>query len=259
MNSEKLTNWQKVKQAVETLGGKTTNVKVRDWILQKYPDTNQNSIQAILITCAVNHPSRIHYPENSKPRLANAQYDFLYRTGRGEIELYDSTIQGQWEIYKTELGRLDIRIVGEESEPVADEADIRKTVFAAEFHLRDFLKHNLELIEQGLELYVDENGNDGVEYRTPVGLIDLLTIDKNGDFLVIELKVAKGPDYVAGQILRYKNWVKRNIANGKNTRGVIIAQYISDKIKYAIADDPEVTTKEYELNIKIKNAPELQL
>ncbi len=28
---------QMIRQAVEALGGKTTNVKVRDWVLRQYP------------------------------------------------------------------------------------------------------------------------------------------------------------------------------------------------------------------------------
>jgi len=65
-----------VKEAVEALGGTTTNIAVRDWILKKYPGTNPTTIGCQIIVATVNHASRIHYPENQKPRLAEAQYDF---------------------------------------------------------------------------------------------------------------------------------------------------------------------------------------
>jgi hypothetical protein len=93
----KPTVWKMVKE-VEALGGKTTNVAVRDWILKKYPGTNPTTIGCQITVCTVNHASRIHYPENQKPRLAEARYDFLFLPSAGELEWYDPTQQGQWEI-----------------------------------------------------------------------------------------------------------------------------------------------------------------
>lgn len=63
---------------------------------------------------------------------------------------------------------------------------------------------------------------------TGVGRIDILAKDRSGALVVIELKVALGPDAVCGQILRYMGWVKRHIADGRGVRGIIIAGRISD-------------------------------
>src|SRR5262245_17936435 len=60
--------WQMIREAAHALGGATTNVAVRDWILDRYPGTNTATIQAQIIVCTVNHFSRVHYPENQKPR-----------------------------------------------------------------------------------------------------------------------------------------------------------------------------------------------
>lgn len=247
--------WKMLNKAIHELGGNTTNAQVRDWILQHYPDTNTNTISCQIIICSVNHDSRIHYPENKKPRISNTQYDFLYRSGRGQLELYDPQKHGQWEIYKKDDGKLGVRKSdGEIPDPDPHlETDKEGTCFAAESHLRDYLAQNLHLVEDGLELYVDDDGKDGVEYSTGVGFIDILALDKNGGFVTIELKVARGPDYVAGQVLRYKNWVKKHLADGKPTRGVIIAQYVSDKIRYSISSDPEISAKEYEISLTVKN------
>lgn len=113
------------------------------------------------------------------------------------------------------------------------------------------LSRNLGLIEPSLRLYTGPNGDSGFEYATEIGRIDLLAVDKDGGFVVIELKVSKGPDSVAGQILRYKNWIKRHLAGGRRVRGWIIAHQISDKIKYAIADDPELYAFEYKLSLSV--------
>ena len=82
--------WQMIKEVVENLGGKATYTEIKDYIRNKYGEMNERTINCQIIVCTVNHPSRIHYPENKKPRIANARYDFLFSTGykyrRGEVE-----------------------------------------------------------------------------------------------------------------------------------------------------------------------------
>ena len=253
--AKKPTVWQMVREAVEALGGKTTNVAVRDWILEHYPGTNPNTIQCHIVVCTVNHPSRIHYPVNTKPRLATAQYDFLFRTEKGKLELYDEAVRGAWEIAEGEDGRLTVCRCDELSD-----GESEGNAFAAETHLRDYLVQHLGDIEKGLELFVDDEGANGVEYNIPgIGRIDILAVDEHGGFVVIELKVGHGPDAVAGQVLRYKNWVRCHLAHGKAVRGIIIAQHISDKIRYAIASDPEISAREYQLELKFSKVQKLDL
>jgi hypothetical protein len=57
--------------------------------------------------------------------------------------------------------------------------------FAVEAHLRDFLAKNLDRIETGLRLY-----ESGVEFVVDGGRIDLLAVDRNEKFVVIELKLS---------------------------------------------------------------------
>ncbi|MFN8007520.1 MAG: endonuclease NucS [Terriglobia bacterium] len=245
--------WKMVKEAVEALGGKTTNIAVRDWIQKKYPGTNPTTIGCQIIVSTVNHASRIHYPENQKPRQANAQYDFLFRPATGELEWYDPAKHGQWEIAELENGKLVVREVGKDDE--IKEPEEPGKAFAAEAHLRDFLAKNLHVIEEGLQLYVDEGGTAGVEYRTDMGRIDILAADKNGGLLIVELKVERGPDEVCGQIMRYVGWVKRHLAKDKPVRGLIVAQHISERIRYALADVPNISAREYKLNITLHGIP----
>jgi len=88
-----------VREAVEALGGRATNIAIRDWVLTRYPDTNASTIQQHLMYCCVNHPSRIHVAYNQQPRRADDErYDFLFRTERGEVELYDPERHGVWAI-----------------------------------------------------------------------------------------------------------------------------------------------------------------
>ncbi len=248
---------QLVRSAVEALGGKTTNVAVRDWILERHPDANTSTIQANIIFCTVNHASRINFSQNQKPREANGRHDFLFRPERGKIELYDPEMHGLWKIAKREDGKCVVMEAGEE--PVQKPPTDREGGggFVAEDHLRDYLVQHLDMIEPGLQLFVDDEGNDGVEYRTPVGRIDILAVDKEGGFVVVELKVGRGPDSVCGQIMRYRSWVKRHLADGKRVRGFIIAQHISDRIRYGVADLEDIYLKEYELNLLVRDVPGL--
>ena len=238
--------WQMIKQAMEELGPATTNVEVRDWILEKWPGTNKGTIACWLIGCTVNHHSRIHYSGNQRERVADAEHDFLFRPARGKLIPYDPAKHGVWEIVIGDDDRLIVQQVEQDQLP-GDHGGS----FAAEAHLRDYLAQNLDLIEPGLTLFVDDEGNDGVEYVTPVGRLDLLAEAPSGDLVIIELKVGRTPDTVVGQILRYKGWIKRHLANGRHVRGFIISQRISEKLKYAAADVQDVALKTYQLSVKI--------
>lgn len=123
----------------------------------------------------------------------------------------------------------------------------RWTSFALEEDLRHFLVKNLEQIEPGMTLYIDENGRDGEEYYTEVGNIDILATDRNSEFVVIELKVGKGSDATIGQLLRYKGWVRRNLAGGGAVRGIVVASEIDDKIKYAAYAAGDLEVLEYKI------------
>lgn len=250
-----------VREAIDELGGSTTNVAVRNWVLKKYPETNKGTIGCQIVVSTVNHASRIHYPENQKPRRADSQYDFLFRPERGKLERYDPAKHGQWEIAKNDEGDLVVQTVGitrfvtVPTSPAASDGQS----FAAEHHLRDFLASNLEVIEEGLQLFVDDDGNTGVEFVTEMGRIDILAEDREGGLLIVELKVEHGPDAVCGQIMRYLGWVKRHLANSRRVRGLIIAKHISDRIRYALADVPDVTTREYELKITLAPVPHVDM
>lgn len=249
--------WKMIVEGIEALGAATTNVALKDWVLQRYPGTNPLTVQAQTVACTVNHESRIHYPENQKPRIADTPHDFLYRPERGRLARYDPATHGQWEIFEQEDGRLGVRRVDAPEAPIVGETPTG-SAFAAEAHLRDYLARNLQALEAGLQLYVDDTGRTGTEYRTPVGDIDILAVDRDGDFVVIELKVSKGPDAVAGQVLRYKNWVARHLAEGRKVRGIIVAQHVSEKVLYSLLSDRDVSVREYEIQLRLKDVPGLE-
>lgn len=254
--------WQMVREAVEHLGGPTTNAAIREYVSGKYQNVNLSTLNCAITICSVNNNCRIHYPENSKPRQCESQYDFLFKVGRGVVTKYDPTTHGRWELKPGDFGKLvvaqcDVTVEDDESgETAAEEpnSDGDGLLFALESHLRDFLAKNIETVRvkgTTLKVFSDTNGREGVEYPTDVGPIDILTVDASGDLVVIELKVSKGPDRAIGQAMRYMGWVKKHLAAGKKVSGVIVACEIDEKLKYAASMLPDVTLLEYKLRFDL--------
>ncbi|OLS22506.1 MAG: Endonuclease NucS [Candidatus Heimdallarchaeota archaeon LC_3] len=191
--------------------------------------------------------SRTHHGGNSKPRLANSDIDLFFRIDKGKYELYDYNKHGNWEIAELD-GKLITRIQDESSQDSEDK-DVN---FVDEKQLEFFIVQNLSSLEEGLELYVDENENSGVQYRTEVGPIDILAV-KNSEYIVIELKVKRTSDHVVGQIQRYMAWVKRHLANGKSVRGIIVTLSANNKLQYSVSENPNIELKEYQLKISFSS------
>ncbi|MDP9317210.1 MAG: endonuclease NucS [Chloroflexota bacterium] len=256
--------WQMLREAVTDLGGKASNAQIRDYILRKYGSVNMNTIAAQIVVCTVNSPSRVYYPENQKARVANTQYDFLYKIDRGQVVLYDPAQHGVWEIRRDGDGKF---VVGQQGTPIEpDQLGIQSEIaeqsnaaqnllFAFESHLRDFIVRNLGTIPvhgRRLQLYVDEQGRTGVEYQTAVGPIDILAVDEQDNLVVFELKLSRGADVALGQILRYMGWIKQHLAQDRAVTGVIVAKSIDEKLRYAASVTPGITLLEYDVQFTLQ-------
>lgn len=250
--------WQMIREAVENLGGKASHREIKDYIWKKYGELNESTLRCQILICTVNRRSRVNYPENEKPRVANSKYDFLFATGRGEVELYDPEKHGIWEIRKDETGKLTVgQVQGGylEDETTEDGYEEQRSLsFPFESHLRDFIVKNIKDIKidgRRLELYIDKSGCDGVEYPTDVGIIDILALDEGGNFVVLELKVDRGADSAIGQLSRYMGWVKKNLSEGRKVKGVIVTRKVDEKLRYAASVIPDISLFEYQLEFKI--------
>lgn len=81
------------------------------------------------------------------------------------------------------------------------------------------------------ELTVKDNGR---QFPTPIGRIDLLCISKKGQYVVVEIKAEEARDSVFGQILRYIGWVHRNVEGARdNVRGIIVASKFPETAHYS--------------------------
>ena len=117
--------------------------------------------------------------------------------------------------------------------------------FRLEKELIDFIAKNISVIESGLQF--KEN-----EYPTDAGRIDLLGIDRKGNFIVIETKKGRESDKVVGQISRYMGWVKLKMANhSQNVRGIIITNESDEQLSYAVAAHDNIKLKYYRVKFEL--------
>jgi hypothetical protein len=112
----------------------------------------------------------------------------------------------------------------------------------AEENLEEFVVHQLEEIEPGLQLLERQ-------LSTAAGRLDLLCQDRDGQYVVVELKREQGTDQVVGQILRYMGWAQENFHSDK-VRGIIVVGRKDQALSYAIKAVPNIQVKEFRLQIK---------
>jgi hypothetical protein len=167
---------------------------------------------------------------------------------------FGDTLAGKGEInsYLRKLKRYEDFLQTGTQSSAHDEADeVDDQAFAAESDLRDFLAKNPGCIEKGLRIY-DSEGVVGAEFSIDEGKgrIDLLAIDGQGRFVVIELKLGRGRNRTLGQLLYYMGWVDKHL--GKDPcRGIIIAKDIPEDLVLAAQRVPGVSLCNYNLSVSI--------
>ena len=227
------------KDMVEDLGVEPGEMIERDqvyaWFAENYPKVKDATISAYLLKMSTNAPSRIHYNVD-----ASGDDDLLYRIDSQRFRLYDPARDPTPIYEKTEED------VGQEPDDVQVASE-----FAYERDLQNFLSQNLSLIEPGLGLY-DEEEITGVEFPVGNRRVDILALDSDHNYVVIELKVSRGYDRVVGQLLRYVAWIRQHQAEpGQRVRGVIVAREISDDLLLACSELENVGLYEYELSVSL--------
>lgn len=216
-----------------------------DWFGKKYPLVKEGTINAHLLLMSTNAPSRLHHSLR-----ADGSDDLFFQVDRGRFRLYEAGTDPAPITPKTG--------VASPPERRKDEPDCEAeqgSEFAYEHDLRDYLARNLGLIETGLRLYTDE-GITGVEFPAGGRFIDILAVDRDGAYVVVELKVPKGYDRAVGQLLRYIGWIEQHHAEpGQRVRGVIVAKEITEDLRLACGRISDVQLFEYALSVTLTRVP----
>lgn len=146
---------------------------------------------------------------------------------------------------------------------VGEEDDLTETEggpavsFGLEQHLHDFMRDNWDMIPLGSDWTLLEQDGEvvGYKYQTgEIGEIDLLARHKSEPrWLVIELKRNQTSDATVGQVLRYVGWVEEHLAGeGETVEGLIIAQSMDERIRYALKHTRGLSLKLYEIEFRLK-------
>jgi hypothetical protein len=219
------------------------------WFDKKYPKINRMTVRMHVDGMSVNSSSRKHHP-NIKPGKG---FDLFFKAGPAQYRLWDKD-NDPAPAYLSDLQGPDVVVGIPEAQELSEAAEeLGASQFAYEADLRDYLARNLGSLERGLKLYQDEDQEfDGVEYQVGGRRIDILARDAADNFVVIELKVSRGHERTIGQLLRYMGWVKANLADGKEVRGMIVARSVDDDLKLAASMIPGIKLVEYELSFRLK-------
>lgn len=178
-------------------------------------------------------------------------------------ELLDNFCKIVWESGLSEKGKNRIKFFenlvqrfNDEQEGIISEEDEEEIAaeekqFAYENDLRSYLIRNLVVIEKGLKLF-EEDGIKGEEFivRGTSRRIDILAIDNQTKFVVIELKVSRGYERVVGQTLFYQSSIQ-TIYNQDLVRAIIVARDITPELKTATKFLPNFELFEYQLSMTV--------
>lgn len=223
--------------AVIRLGRVASTREVIDQIYKNYPDKpwKESSIRCHLIGLSMNHPSSKHYSTLHKQAC-------LIRVDKGKYRYHNP----EKDSIKTPPDDNKSSFEGIEDKETSE------AVISLERDLEEYIIRDLTQIEGGLELYSRKNLT-GRQFNTDVGRIDVLAVDQNGNFVVIELKAGTATSSVVGQLLSYVSWVRQNLAKGGEVRGIIIADDFDKKLKYASAETSNISLKKYEANFTFRD------
>ena len=161
--------------------------------------------------------------------------------------LYSPFFKGHW---KTEA-----EIEQEVLPPPAAEAAVTQDpgLFYMESQLEDFLMENWDRTELGAKYdLIEENGEIvSQQFKTDIGKIDILARDKQGQYVVIELKKNQTSDDTVGQLTRYMGWLEEHKTKGRAARGIIIAGGYDERLRYALKKVKDVEVYLYKVDFKL--------
>jgi len=158
--------------------------------------------------------------------------------------------------YKSKIKHGEILVPGFEDEAQdintndETESEVQETIdtsLSLERDLHSYLARRVDEIETGLVLM-----ENGVEYQTDAGRIDLLAKDEAGHTVVIELKAGKAKDSALGQLLGYMGYIGSTSGENTTVRGVLVASDFERRVIYAAKALPSIKLIKYQVSFELQ-------
>lgn len=151
-------------------------------------------------------------------------------------------------------------IISEESDEETGSTAEEKTIdiggkreqFSSEKLLEDELTLRIEsglpVFGMNLKIY-KRHGEYGRQYIIPIGRLDLLCEDEDGNLYIIELKKDSGYDDVFQQIMEYLEWFEKSIKfKNKQIQGIICLNNPNKKLISQVHNEPKLKLYEYRIS-----------
>jgi len=166
--------------------------------------------------------------------------------------LYSPEVKGLWKVEQEE----DVASWGGKPAPPAVAEDITDpALFYMESQLEAFLIGNWDKTELGKRYDLIEEKGELIsqQYRTEIGIIDILAEEKSSkQLVVIELKKNQTSDDTVGQLTRYMGWLEEHKTNGTPTKGIIIAAQYDNRLHHALKKVKDVEVYLYRVDFKLQ-------
>ena len=120
--------------------------------------------------------------------------------------------------------------------------------------VRAILGEHPELLEPGLELLVDDAGQEiGLQHATEVGVIDLLARDAEGRLVAVIVANPDARSDLVAEALHRVGWVRKHLAkNGEEVRGIVLTDHLDEQLVYAAAAvSSTICFKSYALSLAL--------
>lgn len=120
-------------------------------------------------------------------------------------------------------------------------------------HYQSLLHRNFNRLFPKLKYFDEEEQipKNGQYDTQAVGIMDILAVDEQGNFVVIEIK-RQATDKTIGQILRYMGWTQEELCkDGQKVTGLIVAERKDIQLEFALKVIPSVKFMKLELTITL--------
>lgn len=202
---------------------------------------SRNTIKALVIDAYISEGKMPDYETLTTSVLANFPNSKWQKT--------------HYAYYKAKIKSGEIEIPGLEVPPpnAGEGADVESEIDEAvdvgvslERDLHDYLVTRLAEVEPGLTMV--ENGR---EFHTDAGNIDILAKSAQGERVVVELKAGKAKDGAMGQLLGYIGCLSTQ-ARPEKIRGILVASEFDPRVIFAAQGLPHIKLFKYALNFRFE-------